>query len=254
MRRLLFGGQVVEWLSTEQPQVRNQRVDTVGRNQDGALHQVEFQSDNESGLPVRILQYYAFFQGTYGEHVEQTVLYLGKEPLRMADVFQSPSTVHRYTIVNLREFDAEPLLASDDWADNALALLAKGSPDKALEAVIPRLRAMGREDQDWATGTLILLSGILGIEDSVHQRLEEVGMINVMENKVLGPVIQRRYEQGIEQGREEGRQNMLQDQLSEKFGALPTWAMHRLTGASPEELRTWGKRVLKASTLEDTLA
>jgi hypothetical protein len=171
----------------------------------------------------------------------------------------------RFEVVNLREFDAEPLLASPDWADNALALLARGEREKALVTVVARLRALRLEDQTWAASTLLLLSGILGIEQTVNERLKEVGMINVMENKVLGPMLQQQFEQaerkgrsegmqqGMQQGLLEGRVNLLQEQLTEKFGSLPGWAVQRLHAASAEELHAWAKRVLRSTTLEDTL-
>ena len=41
-------------------------------------------------------------------------------------------------------------MASQDWADDALSLLAKVEPEKALAAVLPRLRAMKSENQNWA--------------------------------------------------------------------------------------------------------
>jgi len=42
-------------------------------------------------------------------------------------------------------------------------------------------------------------------------------MINVMENKVLGPMLMQQYEKGLG----EGMQGVLLDQLTEKFGPLP---------------------------------
>lgn len=265
LRRLLFGGKVTEHLATEQPQVFNHRADMVVRTEDGSLHQVEFQTSNESGFAVRMLEYYAYLVRAHQQHVVQTVLYLGQEPLRLERTYTSPSMDFRFEIVNLREFDAEPLLASPDWADNALALLAKGEREKALVAVVARLRALRLEDQPWAASTLLLLSGILGIEQTVNERLKEVGMINVMENKVLGPMLQQQFEQaerkgrseglqqGLQQGLLEGSVTLLQEQLTEKFGALPGWAVQRLHAASAEELHGWAKRVLRSTTLEDTL-
>jgi hypothetical protein len=145
------------------------------------------------------------------------------------------------------------LLASDDWADVALAMLAKGDPAKALEVAVGRLREMGQEDRAWASGTLLLLSGILGIEDAVGARLKEVGMINVLENKVLGPMILEAEEKGRSEGRQEGVHELLVDLLTGKFGELPEWAEARLRAASQEELRAWAKRALRANTLEETL-
>ena len=94
-------------------------------------------------------------------------------------------------------------------------------------------------------------------------------MINLMENKVLGPLIRQQFEQGEQKGRSEGeqkgrsegrqegrqkgRQDLLLEQLTEKFGPLPVWAMKRLEAASSEDLHTWAKRILRGTTLEDTL-
>ena len=257
IRRLLFGGKVTEHLATEQPQVFNHRADMVVRTEDGSLHQVEFQVSNEARFAVRMLEYYAYLLRVHKQHIVQTVLYLGREPLRLERTLKSPSMDFRFEIINLREYDAEPLLASPDWADNALALLAGGDSRKALDVALSRLRAMNSEDQAWASGTLLLLSGILGIEETVDAILKEVGMINVMENKVLGPLILKRCEEaeqvGRSQGIQQGRLDLLREQLTEKFGSLPPWATQRLEAASADDLHTWAKRVLHGTTLEDTI-
>ena len=253
IRRRVFGGKVIEHLATEQPQVSNHRADMVVRTGDGALHHVEFQATNEPGFGLRMLGYYYYLVSTHGQHVIQTVLYLGREPLRLEDGYQSPSMDFRYEIVNLREYDAEPLLASDDWADIALALLAKGDREKALAVAVSRLVEMGSEDRAWASGTLLLLSGILGIEETVNERMKEAGVIDLMENKVLAPLILQQYQKGRDDGRQQGMQGLLIEQLTEKFGTLPAWASSRLQSASNEELQIWAKRILHTDSLEDTL-
>jgi len=93
-------------------------------------------------------------------------------------------------------------------------------------------------------------------------------MINLMENKVLAPLIQQRFEeglekgleQGIEQGIEQGRklarleqQDVLLEQLSDKFGSVPPWAAKQLKTASLDDLRTWARRIIRAASLEETL-
>jgi len=156
-------------------------------------------------------------------------------------------------------------LASDDWADVLLALLAKGDPEKALAVAIARLREMGHEERAWAMGTLLVLSGILGIEETANERLKEFDVINVMENKVLGPLILKELEkgrneglrqgiqEGMQQGMQQGVQEVLTELLTEKFGPLPAWAAARVQSASNEELHCWAKRVLRSASLEDTL-
>jgi hypothetical protein len=253
IRRRRFGGRVTEHLSTEQPQVLNNRADMVVRTEDGSLHHVEFQVANEVGFGRRMFGYYAYLLSAYDQHVVQTVLYLGQEPLRLDTGYRTPSMDFRFEIINLRELEAERLLASDDWADIALALLAKGNRERALEVAVARLRRMQREERAWASGTLLLLSGILKIEDTVNERMKEAGMINLMENKVVGPMILQAEQKGRSEGRHEGMQGLLLDLLREKFGALPEWATERLRSASSEELHVWAKRVLHSASLEETL-
>jgi flagellar biosynthesis/type III secretory pathway protein FliH len=139
---------------------------------------------------------------------------------------------------------------------------------------------MQPEDQQWAAATLVLLSGIMGAEQFVEDRLKEFGMINVMENKVLGPIMRQQFEQGlevgmergiergmergieqgmergIERGMEQGRslaQQLLQQLITEKFGHPPAWAINRIHSASLQDLQHWTSRILRATTLDDTL-
>ena len=78
-------------------------------------------------------------------------------------------------------------------------------------------------------------------------------MIDLMENKVLAPLILKQYELGRSEGMQTGMQDLLLDQLTEKFGPLPEWAAQRVQAASAAELHTWEKRVLHSDSLEDTL-
>jgi Domain of unknown function (DUF4351) len=86
-------------------------------------------------------------------------------------------------------------------------------------------------------------------------------MINLLENKVLGPMILQAeetgrikgMEQGIEQGIEQGMNTLLQELLTEKFGVLPEWTIQRLQTASADQLHAWAKRLLHEDTLESIL-
>ena len=70
----------------------------------------------------RQVEYYLGFHRLLGVHVEQIVLYVGPEPLRMQPVFETPTMRYEYQSLDIREVDGEPLLASEDWGDNLLAL------------------------------------------------------------------------------------------------------------------------------------
>ena len=70
----------------------------------------------------RQAEYYLGFHRLLGEHVEQIVLYIWREPMRMRPVFETPGMRYEFQLLDIREVDGEPLLASDDWRDNLLAL------------------------------------------------------------------------------------------------------------------------------------
>ncbi len=88
-------------------------------------------------------------------------------------------------------------------------------------------------------------------------------MIDIMENKILGPAIRKGIEQGRTEGRAEGRTEgriegraegerlVLSRQLTTKFGPLPEAVLGRLRTASETELSSWVDRVLTAHTLDE---
>ena len=82
-------------------------------------------------------------------------------------------------------------------------------------------------------------------------------MMNVMENKVLGPMLRGQYAQGQEEGRIEGMQlagrSVLLALLNEKFGKLPKWVPRMLEDATAEELQVWATRVLHSGSVEEAL-
>lgn len=255
IRRLLFGpGRIVEFLLTEQPKVLNTRADIVARTEAGGVRQVEFQAQNEAGFGFRIMEYYPFLVRMYGEPVTQIVLYLGRDPMRLENFYRSESMDFRFKIVNLRELDANPLLDSDDLADNVLALLAKGSPEKALEIVVPRIAALQGDDRGVVEASLVILSGIIGMEETVTERFKELGMIDVSENKVLGPLIKKRLEREFEQGLSQGlasARRMLRSMLILKFGPLSPMIEKRLAEASSDELDHLVERFVHASSVDE---
>jgi hypothetical protein len=258
MSRILFGGPVAEWLNIEQPDVRNLRADILARVTGGKLRHVELQTRNDPEIGLRELDYYVGFQRLLKEHVEQIVLYAGREPLSMTPAFESPSTHHKFRILDVRQMDGEDLLESDDWGDNALALLTKADRERVIQVVEARLRRLDGEEQQEAARTFVLISGILGIEEEIGRRLK-TDMIDIMENKVLGPAIRQGIEQGrregieqgIEKGVEKGMRQALKVLVKSRFGSLPRWASARIDKSSQQEIKDLIAGASAAPTLED---
>jgi predicted transposase YdaD len=251
LSHLLFG-EVVEWPNVELPEVRNLRVDLLARSEDGWLRQVEVQIGNEAEMPFRMLEYYVALRRVYGEPIRQTVLYVGREPLRMEAAFVSESTRHEYSIVNLREMDGEELLASEDWADNEFALLTKTDPERVIRVVFEKLRQMGGEEQEKAAFSFAILSGIIGMEQVLEQRFQTM-TIDLLENKLLGPAIRKGMEQGMAQGIAQERLEMLRDLLKARFGELPVWVEQKIQAATPEARKEYILQLHNVGSIEELL-
>ena len=170
------------------------------------------------------------------EHVEQVVLYVGREPLTMLPVFETPSMRYEFQLLDMHEVDGEPLVESNDWGDNLLALLTPVEQERVLRKVEEQIRKLKGEEQETAARLFVILAGIIGLEETVIRRLN---MIDIMENRVLGPAILK------------GEATMLASLLEERFGTLPEWVADKLGSAKEAELMAWGKRVLSAQTLDD---
>jgi predicted transposase YdaD len=206
-RRICGDGGISEYLPTEQPQISNRQADMLIRNGCGELHHVEFQAANELDFAFRMLDYWVFFRREYGEAVRQCVFYIGNESMRLAPYFAEGGTRHEFDVVNLQEYDAKELLASADWGDNLWALGARGERPAVLEALLGKLAAMGRAEQEDALAELTAFSGILKLDGLLNEKLKEFPMLNVdlKENAVVRPLIEQGRQEGRLEGRQEGR-------------------------------------------------
>ncbi len=268
----LFGNAgVVEWLNVELPRVNNPRVDLLARCGDGGLRHVEIQTSNDPDMPRRKAEYYLGFWRLLNEDVEQVMLFGSSRPLTMSPVFKTRFMTYEYRILDLKTWDGEPLLASEDWGDNVLALLTPVEQERVLQRVEMQIRKLEGEEQQDAANLFVIISGIMGIEETVVKR---VHMIDIMENKVLGPAIRQGIEQGkalgveqgkalgveqgkalgIELGKTEGERGLLFRLLTRKYGPLPSDAIARLHSASESEILRWADHVLTARTLTEVFA
>jgi predicted transposase YdaD len=175
-----------------------------------------------------MLDYWTYLRRLYQRPVHQAVLYTGPQPMRLSDRFQEGRTSHGFALINLGDMDAAELLASEDWADNLLALGAKGDVRTALPKVLSKLMAMPGEERRNALTAVTVFSGILKIDRLLESKSQEREFsmieINLEENAVIRPLIER----SREQGREQGRRDVLLSQLADKFRSAP--AGHSTTG------------------------
>jgi len=241
----LFGpGGVSEWVDVEQPKVNNPRVDLLARCADGLLRHVELETRNRPDTPRRAAEYYLGFHRLLNEDVEQVILFASRDELAMSPVFETRFMRYQFRILDIKSLDGEPLLASNDWGDNILALLTPVEQERVLCRVEQQLRRLKGEEQEDAANIFAIVSGIIGIEDAVTERIT---MIDIMENKIIGPAIRK----GLAQGLAQGERDVVARLLTWKFGPLPGHVIEKLQNAAESDLRVWEQRLLKDNTLDE---
>jgi hypothetical protein len=62
------------------------------------------------------------------------------------------------------------------------------------------------------------------------------------------------YQKGEESGVVQGQRELLLDLLTEQFGPLPAAVTERVAQAELQDLKRWGRRILKAASLDDVFA
>jgi hypothetical protein len=250
--RTLTGSTPTEWLNVEMPRVNARRLDLLGRFRNGELWNIEFQATNDAQMAERAGGYYLETRIRTGEHVEQIILYLGKEPMRMNPSIDTPSMQFKFRLMDIGELDGDALAANGDLGDAMLAILARvKSRQQAIRRVLDRIAKLKGKAREVAIEQLAIIAGLRGLEVDVIEEARKYMpfVVDLMENKIY----RARYERGLAAGRTEGRLETLRLLLKKRFGRLPAWAQKRLDGATTEQLETWTLKVLDASTLEDVL-
>jgi predicted transposase YdaD len=260
---LLTGAPPAELLTVEYPSVKMRKTDLVFRQPDDEIHHFELQSENDDTMDYRMLEYYPLICRQFGRPPQQTLLYVGAEPLKMKGWIDHPNLKYRYRAIDIREFDAEPLLESDSPADNLLALLChNGATRDSIQRILSNiLRLPERERIDRFT-QLLIISGLRKAEALVQEEVKRMPLtINPMENTVIREWIinaqlegeEKGEKKGEMKGEKKGRSGMLRLQLTHRFGNLPKWAIAQLESADAETLEKWGLRLLDADKLEDVV-
>ena len=166
----------------------------------------------------------------------------------MKDPLDAGSATVQYVIIDIRDIDAEALLAGGpgDWA---LALLAKGGPGK-MRKILRLAMTLPTAPRDRVLTQIGALSGLRRLSDKFKIEVEKMGLqINIEENAFLRDI----RDKGIAIGMAQGMAKNLCDLLDAKFGAVPVWAVRRVNDGSEEQRQLWTRRVLTARSLEGVL-
>ena len=249
--RELTGTAVAKWLDVELPKVQNLRLDLLGETVDGGLVHVELQSGNDAAMPLRMAEYCLGIFRLFGRFPRQIVLYVGEPQLRMENKLHGPDVSFQYRVVDIRALDGDRLLESEAVGDNIIAILARLRDHRgAVRKIVERIAGLAAPERETALAQLMILAGLRRLSRTVEQEARKMPIrVNLMENEVLGPMIQK----GLDQARQEGELTILRRQIEKRFGALPGWAGEKLAALPASELEDLSERVLDAKSLEELL-
>lgn len=244
LERLTGGKRVKKTLNVELAMVTERRADLLLELDDDSLFLLDFQSGNDSKMPYRVGHYTLLGSEKYNRPVRPVVLYLGIRRMNMKAHLDAGGVVVSYSLIDIRDIDAETLLSGGpgDWA---LALLAKGGPERMREILAKALQLKSPKRERLLT-QLTVLAGLRRLDKTIRMEMKQMSQyVDIQKNVILKDI--------WDEGKAEGAITLLTDLLNQRFGPLPAWASARLRKATPAQTQKWSRMVLSASTLEGVL-
>lgn len=246
----LTGAAIVEWLQPELPEIRTLRPDLVGRTQSGKLVHFEIQAQNDPSMPMRQLEYALGIYKALGRWPEQIVLYVGSGPMRMRDEFRG----YRYRIIDVREIDAEPLLASDRVEDNVIAVLFRlRDRREALNRILDRIARAEPAKRAEAAKGLFVLAGLRQLRSMLQEEEAKRRTMDITYDWYTDPTIGPVIADAAARAAEDAERLMVRRLVEKRFGPLAETAASRLNDMSLSQIEELSLRLLDAVSLDELL-
>ncbi|AFY62726.1 DUF4351 domain-containing protein [Synechococcus sp. PCC 6312] len=213
------------------------------------LH-LEFQTQADPEMPLRMLDYYTRLYRQYRQPVKQIVLFLRPTTSTavQVDYFETASTLHRYQVIRLWEVAASELMAFPTlWP---LAILAKTTnAENLLTDVAQRLEDLeNREERLSLTTYTYLLGGLKFREELLNQLLREEIML---ESVTYRRLVETSEQRGLQRGRQEGEALLTLRLLQHKFGPLSEATSQQIRDLPVSELENLAEALLDFQTPMD---
>ena len=104
----------------------------------------------------------------------QTVLYVGRAPLTMPEVLEGHSMTFRFGVVDIRELDGAPLLASENPEENVIAVLMRLSDQgAAVRTILKRISESEPNERRLAMRELIILAGLRQLRTIIEEERQD---------------------------------------------------------------------------------
>ncbi len=252
---------VKRWLEVEFQKVETPRADLLGATAEGDLIHIELQSSNASDMAVRMAECSIAILRKFRKIPKQIVLYAGQRKLRMKSGFSGPDPANpdlsfRYAMVDFRNLESEPLLASQHIEDNLLAILARLQDQAAtVRQILMRIATLQEAERRVALAQFLIISGLRRLGKTIQEEVQSMPILNdILDHDLLGPAILQGREEGLQKGRQEGRQEgrheMVLHLIEKRFGPVPARIDARLRKLPAAELDDIAVRLFQVTSIE----
>lgn len=249
----ISGTRVARWLPVELPQVSNLRMDLLGETAEEELLHIELQSTNEAQMALRMVEYQVRVIRLYGRFARQIVLYVGQSALHMERELRGPRFSFAYEIFDIREVDAELLLASPSLSDNVISILGRLKDRReAVRRVLRKISQLSGIERADAFQQLSILAGLRKLGAEIKEEVKQMPILdNIMDHDLIGPAIRQGMQQGMQQGFEKGTRDVARHLIEKRFGPIPASFEQRFLAMTAPELDALAVKVIDAKDIAE---
>jgi hypothetical protein len=239
----LAPGAKLSALTVNFPRVRKVEHDLLFRVSPNRILHIEMQAKNIRDVHIRGIDYAIPLWKAFVCEILQQIIYLGNRPMRMPRKQVLGKHVLCRDIMDIRDFDADTLLASRFRADIVLAILAANGERRTAE-ILDRISRFPRGSREKAAAFLQELSG-LRPNLSLILKKETTNMaisradLNLKDNIFFQDALTEGRAEGRTEGIALGHREALTTILRHRFGKLPGWASQVVNAADSEQLLQW---------------
>jgi len=256
-----------------------------GARQRQVLVHIEIQAQRDTALAQRVHDYNYRIGKTYGKPVNSMVLLADADPNWRPSSFlqheESSARTFTFTTAKLLDYvgDVDALTIARNpiaWFTQAhlCTLQTLNNPDKRYAAKLHLTRLLFQ--LHWKRRRIIALfkaiNWMMTLPESLERRFwrailrlekeSEMKLLNPLEQMFFDDGIKKGLEQGLQQGRTEGRAEgrtegrtegaaaLLERLLVQRFGPLPKAVCNKLAKASVTQIETWSDALATAQSLK----
>ncbi len=204
-------------LNTERRRTQEKRVDILIRvkaansSDDYAAH-VEIQSEDDSKMLLRMLDYWMMIYEDLEIDVHQYVVYASDRPTQMISELQKKRLNFSFQLIDLKTVDGEPFLASLIPEEVIMAILCKypegSNPPEVIVRILKKLEILDLGEPSRLKKHLIHLQIISQLRNLQQETVHQIKstMPQSFYDIKKDPIYIEVKEEGREVGKEEGRE------------------------------------------------